>query len=68
MLNKIADVVNFDDTFELCVWSAILFRFFSFFRKSNVLPMCYKSFDPSQQVSRASIAVSDNCSFMLVKN
>ena len=67
MLNKIAHVVNFQDTFELCVWTAILFMFFSFFRKSNVLPMSCNSFDPSKQLSRASIAVSDNCSFMLVR-
>ena len=67
MLNQIAHIVNLEDTFELCVWSAILFMFFSFFRKSNVLPDTCNSFNPSKQVSRAAITVSENCTFLLVK-
>ena len=65
MLKMISSIVDFKDSFQVCVWSAILFMFFSFFRKSNVLPDSVRTFDPSKQVTRSSIVC--HSMMMLVK-
>ena len=67
LLHHISKVVNYSDSFELCVWSAMLFMFFSFFRKSNVIPDRSALFDATKHVTRGSIVVSKSCSCMLVK-
>ena len=67
MLSKMYSCVDFNDSFQVCVWSTILFMFFTFFRKSNVLPHSPTSFDPCKQVTRSSIVISPDSSFMLVK-
>ena len=67
MLLHMSEYVQFSDSFELCVWSAIVFMFFSFFRKSNVMPDSISSFDNTKQLSRNSILVDPSDMFMIVR-
>ena len=39
LLLHLSKCVDFKSSFHVCMWAAMLFLFFTFFRKSNVLPM-----------------------------
>ena len=47
---KMFDKVDFCDVKQLVVWVAILLGFYSFFRKSNLVPDTSKTFDPWKQL------------------
>lgn len=65
LLLHLSKCVDFKSSFHVCMWAAMLFLFFTFFRKSNVLPMSASKFDPDCQITRGSISCSQNV--MLVK-
>ncbi|XP_077986280.1 integrase/recombinase xerD homolog [Glandiceps talaboti] len=44
---------------DVTLWAAILLGFFSFFRKSNLVPKSIQDFDPSKHLCRGKISVSD---------
>ena len=66
MLQCMSCLVDQSDTFHVCVWAAILFMFFSFFRKSNVMPDIVRDFDCSKHVTLSSIVCNDDMSMMMV--
>lgn len=55
LLRRIFQCVDLSDQFHVCMWAAMLFLFYTFFRKSNVLPLSELSFDNTKQVSRNSV-------------
>jgi hypothetical protein len=61
LLMSLSSCVDVTNSFHICMWAAMLFMFFSFFRKSNVLPMSQSKFNPLKQVTRASITVQTQC-------
>ena len=60
LLLRIHQLLDFTNSFHCCMWAAMLFLFFSFFRKSNVLPDSDSSFDPQKVVTRSSIIVTSS--------
>ena len=64
ILLQLYTCVDFTNSLHVCVWSAMLFMFFTFFRKSNVMPMSVSTFDSSKQVTRECISVCKD--FILV--
>ena len=66
-LISMSGFVDFSNSFHVSVWSTILVMFFSFLRKSNVLPDSPKTFDPTRQLSRSSISVDPLGQFLIVK-
>lgn len=67
MLLLMSQFVDMSNSFHLCVWSAILFMFFTFFRKSNVMPDSSLKFDSAKQVTRGSILIDEGKTLMIVK-
>ena len=57
--------LDLQQEFNTVCWSIILYMFFLMARKSNFLPTAVKSFDPSKQLIRKDIQVSE---IMLVVN
>lgn len=53
ILKGIHSLLSFSDPLHVPFWAACLVAFFSFFRKSNLLPPSTNSFDPSKQLSRS---------------
>ena len=57
MLLHLYHLIDFNNSFHVCMWAVMLFLFFSFFRKSNVLPMYALQFDASKQVTHKDIRI-----------
>ena len=51
ILLGIRTLLSFDLSFHVAFWAACLVAFFSFFRKSNLLPESLGSYDPNKQLS-----------------
>ncbi|XP_077989286.1 uncharacterized protein LOC144443618 [Glandiceps talaboti] len=64
MLADLQQLINFSDPFHLVVWCAIILAFFSFLRKSNLVPPSRGSFDPARHLRRCDIDIQDE--FLLV--
>ena len=63
------DMVTFLDLTkrsDLVFWSVVVVGFFSFFRKSNLIPDTKDSFDPSKQLSRKSVKFDDTLAILKV--
>lgn len=58
ILLGIRSMLSFDTSFEVAFWAAALVAFFSFFRKSNLLPDSEQAFNPDRQLSRHNIVFS----------
>ena len=50
LLRKLYRFVDVNDSFHVCMWSLMLFMFFTFVRKSNVLPLSPDKFDSQVQL------------------
>lgn len=48
-------IIDLDQPRDICFWAACLVAFFSFFRKSNLLPSSLREFDPRRHLSRNSV-------------
>ncbi|XP_077999222.1 uncharacterized protein LOC144452084 [Glandiceps talaboti] len=57
MLANILKLIDRSDTFYSAVWCAIITGFFTFLRKSNLVPLSQKGFDPSRHLCRKDIDV-----------
>jgi hypothetical protein len=57
ILLRLKPLLDFSLSLHRAFWAVCLVAFFSFFRKSNLLPQSQSSFDPSRQLTR------DNVSF-----
>lgn len=55
MLTKMADKVDPRSPHQWACWTAILIGFFTFARRSNLVPKSSSSFNPSQQLQRADL-------------
>lgn len=49
--------INFASITDRIFWTAALFAFFTFFRKSNLFPSSAKSFDPLRNLTRQDISI-----------
>lgn len=54
-LALMAQHVNYNDTFELAAWTAILIGFFGFLRKSNLVPQSKQGFNNHRHLSRSNV-------------
>ena len=52
ILLRLHACIDFKSSFHVAMWAAMLFMFFTFFRKSNVLPISAAKFDTAKQVTR----------------
>ena len=66
ILKRMLPHVNVDDQKQLAIWVAILFGFFLFLRKSNLVPDT-RSHDPYHQLSRRDIKVSQDVMIVNIK-
>lgn len=64
ILYKLYTCIDFTSTFHVCMWAAMLFLFFTFLRKSNVLPNSSAVFDDQSQVCRKHVSLYSN--YMLI--
>lgn len=64
LLIQMSQHVDIKDHQQLVAWVAMLFGFHLFLRKSNLVPDTEKTFDPSKQLTRASICISE-CALMV---
>ena len=63
------DMVTFLDLtkrLDLVFWSVVVVGFFSFFRKSNLIPDSKATFDPSKQLARSSVCFDDTLAILKV--
>lgn len=58
ILLGIRSLLDFNSTFDMAFWAASLVAFFSFFRKSNLLPQSHLTFNPNKQLSKSNICFS----------
>lgn len=65
LLAKLYKCLDFSNSFYICMWSAMLVMFYSFFRKSNVLPMSRSTYDSSKQMSRSLVMCYED--YLLVR-
>lgn len=56
ILLKILSRIDLNSPRDICFWTLCLVAFFSFFRKSNLLPPSLSEFDPSKHISRGNIS------------
>lgn len=56
ILLAIRSHLTFSNTFEVAFWAVCLVAFYSFFRKSNLLPQTQSSFSPTRQLSKENIS------------
>ena len=56
---RLHSYVNFTNIFHVCMWTVMSFMFFTFFRKSNVLPLSVQKFDPHMQMCRHDIVIGN---------
>ena len=56
ILLGIRSLIPFTSTFHVAFWAACLVAFYSFFRKSNLLPQSMGSFSPHKNLSKNNIA------------
>ena len=54
ILLRIHSTINFNSSFDASFWAACLLLSLFFFRKSNLLPLSDKHYDPHKQFSRSS--------------
>ncbi|XP_035676227.1 integrase/recombinase xerD homolog [Branchiostoma floridae] len=59
VLRAIHERLDLDQTQDVVFWAACTVAFFSFFRKSNLLPKTTKTFDPSKQLCRKDFRIFD---------
>ena len=50
LLLRLYTCIDVNNSFHLCMWAAMLFLFFTFVRKSNILPVSSSKFDKVKQV------------------
>ena len=67
MLNQMAKFVDRGTPYSVACWSAMLIGFFSFARRSNLVPASSKSFNPGQQLVRADIIKGEDRLVVLFK-
>ncbi len=58
ILSQIAKRLNFQYPAHITIWSLFLMAFFTFARKSNLVPPTHDAFDPLKHLTRGNIAVS----------
>lgn len=58
ILLGLKSLLSFSDSLHRAFWAVCLVAFFSFFRKSNLLPQSSSSFDPSKQLTKDNITFS----------
>ena len=59
-LITIQSSIDFNDSVQFTVWTAILIGFYAALRKSNLAPPTPGEYDPSKHLSRRDIVVSDH--------
>ena len=57
ILIRIYKSIDFSSITERIFWTAALFAFFTFFRKSNLFPSSAKSFDPLRNLTRQDVGI-----------
>ena len=65
-LKAISHLVNINDQKQLAIWVAMLFGFFMFLRKSNLVPTA-RVHDPWHQLSRRDIKLQGDLILVLIK-
>lgn len=58
MLLAIRDQLNFSRAIDVVFWTALLTSFFLLLRKSNIVPINRRSFDPRRQLTRQQIQLT----------
>ena len=67
MLLAMHKFVKQDESLDVAIWAAILLSFFSFFRKSNVMPETREAFAPSKQLLQEDIKIGDDMLLVHIK-
>ncbi len=67
LLSEIHKCVDFSNSFHVCTWAAMLFMFYTMFRKSNVMPSSATKYDCTKQVARSSIQCEQDSLLVKVK-
>ncbi|XP_035661807.1 uncharacterized protein LOC118406058, partial [Branchiostoma floridae] len=57
-LSQLHGFLNHQDPKDATIWAVLLLGFFTFLRKSNLVPSSAATFDPRKHLSRADISVS----------
>ena len=66
ILNGMLNYLNLENAVDATIWCCILFMFFLMARKSNMVPVSVKDFDPDKQLLRQDI-VFKGCLVVLIK-
>ena len=66
MLVDISKVVNIENSYELCNFTATLIGFFLFLRASNLVPDSHPHFNPQEQLTRGHIGTGWNARLAMV--
>ncbi len=67
LLLRIYNVLDMTQVTDTVMWSLYLTAFFSFLRKSNLVPLSPAQFDPSCQLARGRVAVGSSSLLLCVK-
>lgn len=59
ILRKLCHVLDFSQVRDKCLWAMFLVAFFSFFRKSNLVPPSRSTFDPTRHLQRKDFCFYD---------
>lgn len=68
ILRQIAQVLNMRDHFQACFWAACLVAFFTFFRKSTLVPKHCNKHDCSRELCRKDIIFNETGAVIRVKH
>ena len=66
ILLDLVEYLDLTKRVDLAFWASLVVGFFTFFRKSNLLPDSEESFDPAKQLSRGAVRFEDSIAVLTI--